>query len=134
MGKEASEGGADAHPATTLDGAAFLFAHSAPDTGVLTGLKRPLEALVGRGTAPADRLGLLDLQQGRTGRPDREEQLRVLIAAGSTVAPVHGGNTPWLVDRWRCDVSIRLAMPLPSETLGNQQRVIRQRSRNAVRL
>src|SRR5207248_4655659 len=101
VGKD-SERSADAHSAAPLDRAAFLFAHSAPHAGVLTGVERPLEALVGRGTAPADRLGLLDLQQGRTGRPDREEQLRVLIAAGSTVAPVHGGNTPWLVDRSRC--------------------------------
>jgi hypothetical protein len=34
------------------------------------------------------------LQQGWPGRPDREEQLRVLVSAGGTVAPVHGGNTP----------------------------------------
>src|SRR3981189_2034730 len=99
---EVSEGRADAHSAATLDGAAFLFAHPAPDAGVLTGVERPLEALFGRGTAPADRLGLLDLQQGRTGCPNGEEQFRVLVAAGSTVAPVHGGNTPWLVDRSRC--------------------------------
>src|SRR5206468_11147244 len=92
------EGGADANSTATLDGAALLFAHPTPNAGVLTGLERPLEALVGHGAAPADRLGLLDLQQGRTGRPDGEEQLRVLIAAGSTVAPVHGDNTPWFGD------------------------------------
>src|SRR5262245_30054073 len=80
--------------AAALDRAPFLFAHPAPDAGVLTGLQCPLEALVDGRTAPADRLCLLHLQQGRTGCPDGEEQLRVLISAGGTVAPVHGGNTP----------------------------------------
>src|SRR5437763_6396871 len=98
VGKD-SERSADAHSAAPLDRAAFLFAHSAPHAGVLTGVERPLEALVCRGTAPADRLGLLDLQQGRTGRPDREEQLRVLIAAGSTVAPVMAATLlGWWID------------------------------------
>src|SRR5262249_44890522 len=90
-----SGGGADPKAATALDGAPLLLAHPAPYAGVLTAVEGPPQALVGDRTAPADRLRLLDLQQGRAGRPDREEQLRVLIAAGSTVAPVrHGGNTP----------------------------------------
>src|SRR4029450_9999316 len=55
-------------------------------------------AWVANSTAPADRLSLLYLQQSRTGCPDGEEQLRVLISAGGTVAPVHGGNTPWFMD------------------------------------
>jgi hypothetical protein len=84
----------DPEAAAALDGAPLFFAHSAPDAGVLTRFKRPLEALIGHGATPADGLGLLDLQKSRTGRPDREEQLRVLVAAGSMVAPVHGGNTP----------------------------------------
>src|SRR5439155_26791090 len=90
-----SGGGADPKAATALDGAPLFLAHPAPDAGVLTAVEGPPHALVGSRTTPADRLRLLDLQQGRAGRPDREEQLRVLIAAGSMVAPVrHGGNTP----------------------------------------
>jgi hypothetical protein len=85
---------ADPQATATLDGAPLFFAHPAPDAGVLTGLEGPLQALVGHGAPPADGLGLLDLQKRRAGRPDREEQLRVFIAAGSMVAPVHGGNTP----------------------------------------
>ena len=85
---------ANSQTSAPLDGAPLFFAHPAPDSGVLASLERPLKALVGGRTAPADGLGLLHLEQGRAGRPDREEQLRVLIAAGSMVAPVHGGNTP----------------------------------------
>src|SRR5262249_5716571 len=57
---------ADPQAATALEGAPLLFAHPAPDAGVLAGVERPLEALLGRRAAPADRLRLLDLQQGRT--------------------------------------------------------------------
>jgi hypothetical protein len=35
--------------------------------------------------AAADRLGLLDLQECRTGGADREEQLGVLVSAGRLV-------------------------------------------------
>ena len=47
------------------------------------------------GAAPADGLGLLDLHECRAGRPDREEQLRVLVPARA-VAPVHGWRIPHL--------------------------------------
>src|SRR5215475_9044066 len=113
--------GAHGHSATALDCAPLLFTHPAPNTGVLSGAESPLEAVVGHRTTPADRLGLLDLQQGRAGRPDREEQLRVLVAAGSTVAPVHGGNTPWLVNRSRCVSYIRLAVSIPGDGPGNRR-------------
>src|SRR4051812_31361670 len=92
VGVGSGGGSADPQAATALDGAPFLFAHPAPDAGVLTGLECPLETLIGHGAAPADGLGLLDLQERRAGRPDGEEQLGVLVAADSTVAPVHGGN------------------------------------------
>src|SRR6185436_9829931 len=85
---------ADPQAATTLDGASFVFAHPAPDAGVLTGLECPREAFGGHGAPPAHGLGLLDLQERGAGRPDREEQLRVLVAADRIVTPVHGGNSP----------------------------------------
>src|ERR671916_2208480 len=91
-----SSGGGSADPkaAATLHGAPLVFAHTAPYAGVLTGLECPREAFLGHGAPPADGLGLLDLQERGARRPDREEQLRVLVAADSMVAPVHGGNTP----------------------------------------
>src|SRR6185437_15418417 len=64
-----------------LERAALVLAHPAPDTRVLSGLERPLEALVNDVATAADRLRVFDLQQCRPGVPDREEQLRVLIAA-----------------------------------------------------
>src|SRR5690606_26802297 len=85
---------AETDRAATLERAPLLFAHPTPYAGVLAGLERPAQALLRYRAAPTDRLGLLDLQQGRAGRPDREKQLRVLVSAGSTVAPVHGGYAP----------------------------------------
>src|SRR6185312_1403079 len=87
-------GSADPEAATTLDRAPLVLAHPAPDAGVLTGLECPLEAFGGHGAPPAHGLGLLDLQERGAGRPDREEQLRVLVAADRIVTPVHGGNSP----------------------------------------
>ena len=49
---------------------------------VLAGLQRPLEALFAHLTASAHLLGLLDLEDGRSGVADGEEQLRVLVEAG----------------------------------------------------
>jgi hypothetical protein len=80
--------------AAPFDGTSLFFAHPAPDTGVLSGLEGPLEAVVDNRTAPTDRFGLLNLQQSRPRRPDGKEQLGVLVSACGTVAPVHGGNTP----------------------------------------
>src|SRR3712207_7655448 len=47
----------------------------------------PVQARLGDGAAPAHTLGLLDLDERRTCRPDGEEQLRVLVAAERAVAP-----------------------------------------------
>jgi hypothetical protein len=86
---------AESGSSTALDCAPFFFTHSAPDTSVLTGIESPMEALIDHRTAPAHRFRLLNLQKGGTGSSNREEQLRVFVAAGGTVAPVrHGGNTP----------------------------------------
>src|SRR5690606_25722491 len=101
------------NPDTTaaLQHAALLLAHTPPYTGVLPGLQRPAQALIGHGAAPADRLRLLDLQQSRAGRPDREEQLRIFVAADRTVAPVHGGYAP-------CSVAVmrKSSLYAPTET------------------
>ena len=48
------------------------------------------EALFAHLAASAHLLGLLDLEDGRTGVADREEQLRVLVEARGAVAPIHG--------------------------------------------
>src|SRR5690349_6907739 len=73
-----------------LHGAALVLAETAPDAGVLTGLERPLQALLHDGAAAADGLGFLDLQQRRTGVADGEEEFRVFLAANGVVTPVHG--------------------------------------------
>ena len=44
--------------------------------------------------AAADGLGLVDLQYCRSGVPDREEEFRILVTAGSLVAPVHAVLLP----------------------------------------
>jgi hypothetical protein len=69
--------------------AALDLAHATPHARVLTGLERPPQALFGHGAAPADVLRLLDLRQCRSGVPDREEQLGVLVTADGLVAPIH---------------------------------------------
>src|SRR5690606_17710898 len=107
--------GADGHPTATLQQAPLVLAQSPPHAGVLAGLERPAQALLGDRATPADRLGLLDLQESRAGRPDREEQLRVLIAAGGMVAPVHGGYAPCSVAlEMRRSSYVRTARPAQS--------------------
>ena len=88
---ELASGGAHAGAgAAALERAALVLAQPAPDAVVLAGLERPGEALLAHVAAPAHLLGLLDLEDGRSGVADREEQLRVLVEAGRTVAPIHG--------------------------------------------
>src|SRR5690606_29852344 len=65
---------------------------TSPDAVVLSGVQRPAQALTGHGAAPANRLRLLDLCQGRPVGPGREEQLRIFVAAGGPVAPVVAGR------------------------------------------
>ena len=57
---------------------------------ILTCFQRPLQACVSNLASPADLLGLFNLEEGRAGVPDREEQLRILVQTGGTVAPIHG--------------------------------------------
>ena len=82
-----------AHPragVAALESAALVLAETAPDPMILAGLEGPLQALLAHVAASADLLGLLDLEDGRTGVADREEQFRVLVEARGTVAPIHG--------------------------------------------
>lgn len=57
---------------------------------VLARVNRPREALLAHLTATAHLFGLLNLEDGRTGVTDREEQLRVFIKTRRAVAPIHG--------------------------------------------
>ena len=75
-GSAASAGGA------TLQRAALVLAQATPDTGVLVVLECVLQAHLGDRAASADRLGLLDLVDGRSGVPDGEEELGVRGEAG----------------------------------------------------
>ena len=72
----------------------LVFAHATPYAGVLAAVQRPGQAVGHDWTATADGLGLGDLQQRRTRRANRKEQLRVLVAADSAVAPIHDCCTP----------------------------------------
>jgi hypothetical protein len=63
---------------------------------ILTRLKRPGEALFAHLAATAHLLGLLDLEDGRSGVADGEKQLRVLIEACRAMAPIHGGVSLFL--------------------------------------
>ena len=77
-----------------------------------------VQAFVHDRATPADRLGLFDLNQGRSGVADREEQLGVLVTAGSLMAPVHAYHSniqhapgsPTLVIAFTC---IGTTSPLP---------------------
>src|SRR5204862_6008727 len=84
--------GAAGRPGTggaALERAPLVLAHGAPHAGVLAAVERPGQATAGHGAASADGLGLGDLQESGTAGPYRKEQLRVLVAADSAVAPIH---------------------------------------------
>ncbi len=86
-----ASGGAHPGPGVAaLERATLVLAHPTPDTVVLPGLEGPGEALLAHLAASAHLLGLLDLEDGRTGVADREEQLWVLVEARRAVAPIHG--------------------------------------------
>src|SRR5690606_19695439 len=86
-----------------LHRAALVLAESTPDAGVLTGLERPLQALLDHRAAAADGLGFLDLQQRRTGVADGEEELGVFLAANGVVTPVHGCYLSLVLLRVACE-------------------------------
>jgi hypothetical protein len=72
-----------------LQGAALIFAHSAPDAGILAGLESPLQAGVHYRATAAYTFGFLDLEEGGSRIPDGEEQFRVLLEARCAVTPIH---------------------------------------------
>ena len=83
LGSAAGPGGA------ALEGAALVFAHAAPDAGVLAGLEGPLEAGVNNRAAAADAFCFLDLEEGGPCISNGEEQFRVLVEARCAVTPIH---------------------------------------------
>src|SRR5450631_1205912 len=86
---DCSSAGATGPGIATFEGASFVLGQSAPDSGVLAGLDGPFQAGLNDLTASADGFGFLYLEERRAGVPDGEEQLRVLVQAGSAVAPCH---------------------------------------------
>jgi len=72
-----------------FEGTPLIVGLTTPDTVLLTGLYRPVQAGLGDFTAVADHSCLLDLEKRGAGVPNREEQFGVLLQAGSTVTPRH---------------------------------------------
>src|SRR5689334_1644011 len=87
-------GGGLGGAAATLaaQGPPLVLAHPAEDSVLrqLRVLHRPGAALLQHRAPGTDRLGLVELQHGRSGVPDREEQFRILVEAGGAIAPVTG--------------------------------------------
>jgi hypothetical protein len=82
-----------------FDGTPFIVGLSAPDSVLLAGLHRPVQAGLGDFAAVADSSCLFDLEKCRAGIPDGEEQLGVLFQAGSGVTSGHQGQAP-LIRVW----------------------------------
>jgi len=95
MGRESA--GSSGSGIAALECAPFVLGQPTPDPGVLTGLDRPLQAGLNDLATTAYGLGFFDLEQGWACVPDREEQLRVLVQAGSAVAPSHQDRAPWIM-------------------------------------
>src|SRR6266545_4477594 len=72
-----------------LEGTTLVLAHPAPHASVLATIECPGQARGSDGAAMANGFCLRDLEQRRTARPHRKEELRVLVTAGRAVAPVH---------------------------------------------
>ena len=72
----------------------FVSGQSAPDPVILSGIHGPSQAGVSDLTAAANDFCFVDLVKRRVGVPNREEQLWVLVQAGSTAAPRHQDRAP----------------------------------------
>ena len=79
---------------STPEGSTFALTHSAPDTVIHTSQDGPAQTLILHRATGADTLGFSELKQCRTGRADREEQLRVLASTGCMVMPAHRVSLP----------------------------------------
>jgi hypothetical protein len=79
---------------SAFQGVPFVLGQSAPDSCVLAGVDGPTQAGLHDLTATADNSCLFDLVKRWVGVSYREEQLRVLVQAGSTVAPSHQNRPP----------------------------------------
>ena len=86
-------GGATCACGTALECAALVFAHPAPNTGVLSRFEGPLKAGVHHRTTAAHTFGFLDLQESWPGVSYWEEQLRVLVEARCAVTPIHADQS-----------------------------------------
>jgi hypothetical protein len=73
--------------------ATLILAHPAPHAGILAGINGPAQAVVNNGATPANLFCFVNLEQGWTAVPYREEQLRVHLTAGGFVTPVHDVNS-----------------------------------------
>jgi hypothetical protein len=82
-------GGAAGACGAALESAAFVFAHAAPNAGVLAGFEGPLEAGVNNRAAAANTLGFLNLEEGRSCVSYGKKQFRVLVEARRAVTPIH---------------------------------------------
>ena len=73
--------------ALATDDAALLFGESTPDARVLIRVEGELETLGSDEALSADLPGLLQLEEGEPGRPDRKEQLGIRVAAQCVISP-----------------------------------------------
>ena len=73
--------------ALAADDPALLLGESAPDARVLIGVEGELEALGANQALTADLPRLFELEEGKSGGPDREEQLGVRVAAECLISP-----------------------------------------------
>jgi hypothetical protein len=78
----------------TFHCAAFIFREPTPNTRILTALNRPLETLFAHIAPDTNLFRLFDLGNRRASVAYREEELWVLMAAGGSMAPIHGHQPP----------------------------------------
>src|SRR5205823_467832 len=72
----------------------LVLGEPAPHAALLARGHRPLEALGPDLASHADGLGRRRLDRGRSGVPDGEEELRVLVLASRSMDPLHDPNPP----------------------------------------
>jgi hypothetical protein len=83
---------------TAFEDTPFIRGQPAPYAVVLVGVHGPSQAGVSDLAAAADDFCFVDLVKRGVGVPNREEQLWVLVQAGSTAAPRHQNQAPCIED------------------------------------